>query len=214
MLPPAVTVGSAAVGAAAPWPEETAALPRAVPRRIAEFAAGRAAARDALAGLGLPPVVLPRGADRLPVWPDGIRGSISHCATLAIAAATRADLWPGLDVEPDAALPADLIPVIATPAEIGAGLTCHAARRLFSAKEAAFKAQFPATRVWLDFQDLAVTFQPDGSFTARLVRAVGGPAVPGPMPRLPRGHRLAGHWAVRGGLIVTAVMLPGSGHAG
>ncbi|MFN6978818.1 MAG: hypothetical protein ACK4OP_11880, partial [Gemmobacter sp.] len=63
-----------------------------------------------------------------------------------------------------------------------------------------------------DFQDLAVTFHPDGTFTARLVRAAAAPDAPAPMPRLPRGHRLAGRWAVRAGLIITAVVLPGAGH--
>jgi 4'-phosphopantetheinyl transferase EntD len=210
VLPGAVTVGAAAIGAAgaAPaeawpseaWPEEIAALPRAVPRRRAEFAAGRAAARMALAGLGLPPVALPPLPDRLPRWPPGIRGSIAHCATVAVACATRAALSPGIDIEPDAPLPPDLAEAVAAPRELAGDLPAHAARIVFAAKEAVFKAQFPLTRTWLDFADLVVTLGRDGRFVARLDRAAhGGGACP---------EAVAGRWIAAGGLIVTGAVVP------
>jgi 4'-phosphopantetheinyl transferase EntD len=205
VLPAAVTVGAVAVGEAEAWPDEIAALPRAVPQRKAEFAAGRAAARAALAGLGLPPVALPRMPDRLPLWPPGLRGSIAHCATVAVACATRAPLSPGIDIEPDAPLPPDLVEVIATRRELAGDLPPHAGRIVFSAKEAVFKAQFPLARAWLDFPDITVTLRPDGSFAARLERAI---RPEGTGPAFPRFHVFTGRWRAAGGLIVTAATVP------
>ncbi len=205
VLPETVSVGAVAVGAAEAWPDEMAAVARAVPKRQAEFAAGRAAARAALAGLGLPPVSLPRLPDRLPLWPPGIRGSIAHCDWVALAAVTRSPILPGIDVEPDAPLPEDLVPVVSTPAERASAGHPNAARLVFSAKEAIFKAQFPRFRAWLDFADLAVRLDPGGTFSARLQRASGA---------LPQGHAFAGRWRAEGGLIVTAVAEPDRGAAG
>ncbi len=81
----------------------------ALPSRRAEFAAGRAAARRALAALGLSPAAIPMAPDRSPVWPPDVAGSIPHAdgIALAVVARTAAHAALGLDVEPDDALPAD-----------------------------------------------------------------------------------------------------------
>jgi 4'-phosphopantetheinyl transferase EntD len=207
-LPTEVSVGSCAVGAGEAWADEAEALPRAVPKRRAEFAAGRTAARAALAGLGLAPVALPRLPDRLPLWPPGLRGSIAHCDTVAVAAATRAPLSPGIDVEPDAPLPADIVEVVATRRELAASLPVNVARLVFAAKEAAFKAQFPLTRAWLDFADLTVTLTADGGFTARLNRDAGGAGHTRAVRALARHRIIAGWWQAAGGLIVAAAAVP------
>jgi 4'-phosphopantetheinyl transferase EntD len=207
-LPAEVSVGACRVGAGEVWDDEAAALPRAVPKRRAEFAAGRTAARAALAGLGLAPVSLPRLPDRLPLWPPGLRGSIAHCDTVAVAAATRAPLSPGIDVEPDAPLPADLVEVVASRRELAVTLPVNVARLVFCAKEAAFKAQFPLTRAWLDFADLTVTLTADGGFTARLNRDAGGAGQAQATRRLARNETITGWWRAAGGLIVAAAALP------
>ena len=48
--------------------------------RALEFKTGRAYAKRALSTLGLHNVELPAGADRAPIWPPGICGSITHTA--------------------------------------------------------------------------------------------------------------------------------------
>ena len=48
--------------------------------RAIEFRTGRAYAKCALTKLGLYNVELPVGADRVPIWPPGICGSITHTA--------------------------------------------------------------------------------------------------------------------------------------
>ena len=81
--------------------QEAVAVDRAVPRRRAEFAAGRRCARAALARIGIPPAPLLRGEDREPLWPDGAVGSITHCAgyVAAAVAATEVMLSVGIDAE-------------------------------------------------------------------------------------------------------------------
>ncbi len=150
------------------WPEEKAAVARAIPKRQSEFAAGRRAARAAMAALNIPPVPIRQGAQRAPVWPKGLYGSISHCAGCCIAAVTH-DGTIGIDVEPATPLNSDLIRMICTAPE-QAWLTtqpdpCLAAKLIFSAKEAVYKAQYPLTGQVIGFQAVTLDIT-DMRFTA------------------------------------------------
>src|SRR4051812_2128234 len=58
--------------------EELEVVSRAVAKRKREFALGRMCAHRALSALGVPACGLPMAADRSPVWPSGIVGSITH----------------------------------------------------------------------------------------------------------------------------------------
>lgn len=152
-------------------PAESAATARMTPARLQEFAAGRRAARTAMAALGLPDAAIPMGADRAPVWPDGVTGSIAHDATACLAlAGLRAD-WCGLglDLEPDRLLPSGLAATVCLPGEAA---DAHSALAVFCAKEATYKALSPTIATVLEFHDMAVTCEPDGRFRARLTRDV------------------------------------------
>lgn len=185
-LPPGVVLGQ---GRAEPlWPGE--AVPGAVPARLAEFALGRSAARAAMRALGVPPMAVPMQADRSPLWPTGLTGSISHCAGACFAIlARRADsVGLGLDIEPVQPLDPDLWPVILRPEERSLDpLT------VFVAKEAAYKAQYAVTGRVFDFQTLSVTLDGQG-FIARFQQDVGqfatGSALAGRMVQTAR-HRAA-----------------------
>src|SRR5699024_2591462 len=61
------------------FPAEAEAIGNALPKRRAEFTAGRWCARQALTELGLPPTPVERGDHGSPCWPDGVVGSITHC---------------------------------------------------------------------------------------------------------------------------------------
>jgi 4'-phosphopantetheinyl transferase EntD len=82
-------------------PAEAAFLGRSVPTRAQEFAAGRVCARRALADFGLEDFPIERAADRQPIWPHGMVGSITHtvgfCAAVVAARTTAAAI--GLDSE-------------------------------------------------------------------------------------------------------------------
>ena len=140
---------------------EEAAIHGAVPRRRDEYRSGRACARRALAHLGCPPGSLPADPRRLPAWPAGFLGSISHGAGTCVAQAARSDdfLGLGIDVEASDALGPHLVATIARPDEwpsIMRGAACGrvAAALCFSAKEAVYKAYFPSTAAYLDFHDV------------------------------------------------------------
>ncbi|SDF31251.1 4'-phosphopantetheinyl transferase family protein [Limimaricola pyoseonensis] len=204
LCPPGTACAAVAIGAApTPWPGEAEAVRRAVPARRAEFAAGRAAARAAMARLGLSPREVPQGADRAPVWPEGVVGSISHDAGLAVAALRLGPPHIGIDLEPDHPLPPALWPEIIGPDERAEAMAQadpgRAARVIFAAKEAAFKAQYPVTGALLGFDAMRVSI--DGAdVSARLT---------GPVGTWPAGTELRGGWAVAGGRIAVAMRLPG-----
>jgi 4'-phosphopantetheinyl transferase EntD len=196
------------------FPEEEARLTRAVDKRRREFGTVRVCARQALARLGVAPVPIlpgPRGAPR---WPPGVVGSMTHCAGYRAAAVARAaELRSiGIDAEPHEPVPAGVLGVVSRPeerrhlAELAAASpgTCGD-RLLFSAKEAVFKAWYPLTGEELGFDDASVTFDPEGTFVARLQPSA--PAVP-----VPGLGRFTGRWTVRDGLVATAVVvrLPGT----
>ncbi|NHB77063.1 4'-phosphopantetheinyl transferase family protein [Rhodobacter calidifons] len=167
LFPAEVSVALCNLAAAEPaalWPEERKTLGAAVPRRVMEFAAGRQAARQALSALGVAPRALPVLPDRAPLWPEGIAGSISHAAGLAVAVVRRGAPL-GVDVEEDQPLPPDLWPEIASAAEraaLPAGETGLWLRRLFAAKEALFKAQAQGARAMFGFDAAHVTLAEAG----------------------------------------------------
>lgn len=162
LFPGEVAVAVEAIGpipAGALWPVELAAMVGAVPARLAEFAAGRVAARRALARLGHTPHALPMAPDRAAIWPAGISGSIAHAAGLAVAVA-RAGAPLGVDIEDDSGIAPELWPIICLPEELqrlGTSDTARQVKRIFCAKEAVFKAQTPASRALFGHEILAVT---------------------------------------------------------
>lgn len=176
------------------WPGESPG-PRATPARLREFAAGRTAARAALTALGHPPAAIPMQPGRAPLWPPGIAGSITHSATACLAAVTHAPRLIGIDIEPDAPLPADLIPLILTAPE-----DTTQARLIFSAKECAWKAIAPEVPETPGFDAMAVTLTAT-TFTATLTR---------PLGPFPAGTALHGHHRRSRGHILTALTLPAS----
>ena len=173
ILDPAVALALRPIGSDTAFgPVEEAAVARAIPDRRAEFFAGRAAAREAMTALGLPPVEIARGADRAPRWPDGVIGSISHDAGQAIAAVARVSEVAALGIDLARGGPLDpaLWPTILTEAERdGDG---HAARARFAAKEALFKALHPRVGRVFGFHAAEVTLTSD-RFVATLTAELG-----------------------------------------
>jgi len=151
------------------WPQEAAAIAKAIPRRLTEFAAGRRAARSALAQLGLPPTAIPQAPDRAPIWPSGVTGSISHCARCCVAvAAQRTDYETlGVDVTPATPLDPDLIALVCTPVEhrwVTTQPQPHlAAKLIFCAKEAVYKAQYQLTGKVIGFHAVSLKID-NGTF--------------------------------------------------
>ncbi len=132
----------------------------AVPKRRAEFLAGRFAARQALAGLGIAstPGRDPQGH---PIWPEGVAGSITHGAdrALSVAARTKDVRGVGIDAERlmSAATKDELMARICGDDEravLARSLSAPEPARItfaFSAKESLYKCLFPQVGRFMDF---------------------------------------------------------------
>ncbi|MEV4583342.1 4'-phosphopantetheinyl transferase superfamily protein [Nonomuraea jabiensis] len=184
------------------FPEEEAVIARAVDKRRREFTTARHCARRALDRLGLPAVPILPGERGAPGWPPGVAGAITHCAGYRAAAVSLDALTVGIDAEPHEPLPDGVLPAIALDRERAAlarlGPGVHWDRLLFCAKEAVYKAWFPLTRRWLDFDEAHVTLTRTGTFTARFL-------VPGPRVLGRELTGFAGRWLAADGLLVTAI---------
>ena len=190
-----------------PLPQETGAMSRMVPVRQKSFAAGRVAAHLAMTRLGQPVAPVLMTPDRAPLWPAGLTGSISHSHTCCIAALGRTDQVRalGVDVEEDSDLECDLVPTVCSGQE-RAWLSVQPPERqgllaklIFSAKECAYKCQYPLSNTLFGFETFNVT--PDletGRFTAVFQKDI---------PQFAAGTRLKGRFVVADGLIMTAMAI-------
>jgi 4'-phosphopantetheinyl transferase EntD len=186
---------------AALLPGERAFVERAIRSRQREFATGRLLARGLLSRLGVGGAPLLVAADRSPVWPPGVVGSISHCAGLcAVAVAPcRVARSLGLDVEPEEPLERELWPAILTEAELRrlerrpAWARGVLARLAFSAKEASYKATIGSAERPRGFRDLEIDWLGAGRFRARAAGRLRS------LPELP------GRFVRRDGFLLTGV---------
>lgn len=192
----------------APFESEAACLsPNAVTKRRNEFAAGRAAAHQATQLLGHAPQPIPVGPDRAPIWPDGLIGSISHtksCA-MAVLATTEQIQGLGIDVEEDTPLKDDLRPAICSEREQKwldqQAQPGQLAKVIFSAKEAAYKAQYALSQTFYGFDGMEIEFDlPAMAFEAAFTA-----------DRAPfaRGDVVVGRFVIGAGLIVTTAEIRG-----
>ncbi|MFJ5927431.1 4'-phosphopantetheinyl transferase [Kitasatospora sp. NPDC092948] len=191
--------------------EEAAAVRHAVEARRREFASVRWCARRALERLGASPCGIPPGRRGAPRWPPGVVGSMTHCVGFRAAAAACADTHRaiGIDAESLRPLPDGVLAAIALPEELRRLARLRSLvpevpwdRLLFSMKESVYKAWYPRTGRFLDFDQADVDIDPAGSFRARLLvptEEFGSPD-------------LTGRWHTGSGLMVTAVALPVSHH--
>lgn len=195
-------------------PAEQALLgPNAAPGRVRDFALGRAAAHRAMlrqgpAGARLSSEPVLRKGPRMPRWPAGLVGAITHVPGLAAAAVAEARDYHGLGVDLERRRqPGEaLLRRILRPEELA--LLGRAAADwftpVFSAKECIYKALFPATGVYLGFQDARIDFPPGadmsgGVFDWTLLKESSA--------TFPAGYRGQGRYARQGDHVLTALWI-------
>lgn len=194
-----------------PMAEEEPLIERSVAKRRNEFVTVRYCARIALGQIGFPPTPILKGEKGEPCWPDGVVGSLTHCAGYrgAVVGRDGAVRSVGVDAEPHDVLPDGVLDAISLPAEraelaeLPSGI--HWDRILFCAKEATYKAWFPLTKRWLGFEDAHITFTVDdsgsaGGFESTIL--IDGETLSGPPL-----STLAGRWSVDRELVLTAITL-------
>ncbi|WP_424184611.1 4'-phosphopantetheinyl transferase family protein [Actinokineospora sp. G85] len=190
-------------------PEEEPVVAKAVGKRRREFTTVRHCARQALARLGRPPVAIIPGERGAPQWPQGVVGSMTHCAGYRAAVLANASeiVTVGIDAEPHVALPEGVEDAVTLPDERVHLAELAAAhpdvlwdKLLFTAKESVYKAWFPLAREWLGFSDARLRFDPAGTFTAELL-------VEGPVVKGERLRGFEGRWLTEGGFVVAAIAI-------
>jgi 4'-phosphopantetheinyl transferase EntD len=141
--------------------DEMAAFAGSVTKVRRASGSARIVARQLMSRFGhIEPQAIRKSTGGMPVWPDGIVGSLAHDARVAVAAmAARRDFFSvGVDVEPAEPIDPDLLAMIATPAERAAAPAEPTwGRLLFSIKEAVYKAVYPLDGRFLDHHDVEVS---------------------------------------------------------
>ena len=144
------------------------------PQRKSEYSSGRRVAHEALKLLAGAAAAVTRNG-RLPEWPAGYRGTISHSREIAIAmvASTSDCHGIGLDVVKKNAVSAKVGTRIMLAEEMlpprGFSETDWRAI-VFCAKESVYKAVYPEIGEFLEFRDVEIKMdESDRSFTASTV---------------------------------------------
>ena len=152
------------------------------PQRKSEYSSGRRVAHEALKLLAGAPAAVTRNG-RLPEWPAGYRGTISHSREIAIAmvASTSDCHGIGLDVVKKNAVSAKVGTRIMLAEEMlpprGFSETDWRAI-VFCAKESVYKAVYPEIGEFLEFRDVEIKMnESDRSFTASTVEKGSSTAV-------------------------------------
>lgn len=148
---------------------EPEVISRSVPRRRAQYLAGRICARQTLRSLSEAAAdgQLLIAADRRPMWPTGFKGSISHCAGMAVAVSCTDCRARGIGVDVEDVLEDHVWLEIGESVVHGSdrefltsasgSLGMAAARTvLFSAKESFFKSAFGMVGRVFDFDALSL----------------------------------------------------------
>jgi len=191
-------------------PEEADAARNARAERLLEFRGGRHCARVALSRLGAPGGPVLRAADRSPIWPEGVVGSITHTrdrgrgfcgAAVARASVVRA---VGIDAEFDEPLEKKLWRRVLTKREAAWISARPEAEQgflgmlVFSAKESVYKCQYTLSQEFLEFAEVELEPPGDAAFRAVLRREAAPFAA---------GHVFSGRYVRREGYLVTGVAL-------
>lgn len=210
LLPAAVLTAEMAPADADPavlHPRERGLIERAVEHRRHEFAAGRLLAHELLRRAGAEVEALVSDRDRVPIWPERVVGSITHCRDFcAVALAPRTvSSGIGIDIEPAQPLKDGIDAMILREAERARVDALPDALRplggilTFSIKEAVYKAIYPRYRRFLDFHEVEIAFVGDGGFEAEVLTPGAGP---------PRSTKIVGRYRVHEGHVASAVVLP------
>lgn len=153
--------------------DELSLVRGAVLRRRYEFSTGRYLAKQVLKDFGIETTRI-AAHERMPLWPAGCYGSISHSRSLVgvLVSDNPASRSLGLDVESECSVEVELAHQILTVNELlklGDRLNTEHLTRAFSAKEAVYKAIYPIVGQMFGFLEVELDWESDFGFTATYV---------------------------------------------
>lgn len=187
---------------------------RAVPSRKSDFGDARWCAHEALRRWGRDEPIL-RGEKGMPLFPEGIVGTLSHTDGLRGALVGDAGVWRsvGLDVEKAQPLTGGVFNAVTSPLERWSLSRLTGSERsenllgtvLFSAKECVYKSWFPLAGRFLDFDEAELHLEIDHGFGRGAVGSgdVGGTwrarLLTSPTPV----EEITGSWVIRDSYVAT-----------
>ncbi|MEM7100789.1 MAG: 4'-phosphopantetheinyl transferase superfamily protein [Pseudomonadota bacterium] len=133
-------------------------------RRL-QYGSGRHCIRHCQKSLGVEDFEIPRSG-RVPRWPEGWQGSISHSQSLACGVLSRSTSAIGVDVEQQNRIDPNrrkLLQSLFTPTElrhIGSLADDRLWTLAFGAKEAAYKAVYSLNRDYIGFHEVNILIEP------------------------------------------------------
>jgi len=179
-------------------------------KRQADHLAGRIFARLALSGLGAERIDLPIGSDRAPIWPNGVKGSLSHSHGHACCLATKNEaLTCGVDLEKVASgsgldairqkcLNSSERVWIRHQTDIAPDAL---ATLLFSAKESIFKAYHGTVGRFFGFESAEVQDRTDTNILLfQITESL--------HPTLPKNYEVPVHFDIIGDVVLTWIIAP------
>ncbi len=157
--------------------------PKAVQKRKDEFLLGRAASYHALKKVGFssPPPVL-KGKNREPIWPTEYVGTITHSNGVAAAAVCSEKYAAGIGIDIETVgknVSTGVFRLTCTEKElalVNADTSKNQTmfKRIFSAKEAGFKAFYPHAKEYIDYREAELAWHAETScFEGILLKAAG-----------------------------------------
>lgn len=185
--------------------EQTASLQRSVPKRQAEYLAGRVCARAALLRLDGREYVPGTHEDRSPIWPAGIHGSITHGKGWAAAVVAAEGTCRGVGLDQETLIRDDRAERLASEILTEAEMQRLAPERLgltvtltFSLKESLFKTLYPLTRQRFYFEHAEVLeWSRDGHARLRLLTDLSA--------EWRHGQEVSGQFSVQGDQLLSLV---------
>ncbi|UIA95208.1 4'-phosphopantetheinyl transferase superfamily protein [Erwinia tracheiphila] len=181
-------------------------LRQAVKKRCAEYLASRVCTRYALGLLGVKNFILQNDQDRVPVWPEGMVGALSHTdgfISLLVGNSSCGKLH-GIDCEHiiqqervdalrETIITADENHILQQGGLYG-GVALTVA---FSIKESLYKALFPHTRQFMDFKTAEITAcsRDTNLISLQLTRPLSA--------RFPTGRNFTGYFNIQDGRVLT-----------
>ncbi len=188
------------------FPEEAERMKRAVEKRRKEYICGRTHARSLLREAGFPARAILHDENRAPIWPEGVRASITHTDSWCAVALGRADevALVGLDVEKASPLKEALMDTICAPEDFewlnaisDEETRGVMAKLVFSAKECAYKAQYAHSELYLGFQAMWIERLSSAAFRAHFRQDASPFRI---------GDTIDGSYRIENGLLATAVV--------
>jgi 4'-phosphopantetheinyl transferase EntD len=117
-----------------------------------------------------------RDKDGVPIWPEGVVGSISHCKEYSCACVAKVEdfLAVGVDIERQGRVKEEMRRVILVEGERQRFTASWQVDCIFSAKESFYKLLYPKGKTFFGFQDAEVVELTESFFTISLLRSLPG----------------------------------------